>query len=51
MECDYCGSELEDSAGKMLVLNSGEKIYFCSGKCEKNWENNRSLEYKDKPNQ
>ncbi len=51
MNCSYCGSELEKSSGKMLVLNSGEKVHFCSGKCEKNWEKGRNLEYKDKENQ
>ncbi len=48
MECDYCGTEVEKTKGKMLVLQSGEKLYFCSSKCEKNYLNERSLSYPDK---
>jgi len=36
VECDYCGNQLKKTEGKMLVQNSGEKLYFCSSKCEKN---------------
>lgn len=45
MNCEYCNEELEKTEGKMLVLSSGEKVYFCSGKCEKNWKKNRSHDY------
>lgn len=48
MECDYCGKEVEKTKGKMLVLQSGEKLYFCSGKCEKNYRNRRSHKYPEK---
>ncbi|MFB6159519.1 MAG: hypothetical protein ABEJ95_07770 [Candidatus Nanohalobium sp.] len=41
-ECSYCGDELGKTSGKMLVLNSGEKIYFCSGKCEKDYSKDRN---------
>lgn len=46
-ECEYCGEELERTSGKMLVRNSGSKVFFCSGKCQTNWENDRNLEYRD----
>ncbi|MFB6199991.1 MAG: 50S ribosomal protein L24e [Candidatus Nanohaloarchaea archaeon] len=47
-ECEYCGEELEKTRGKMLVRQSGEKIFFCSGKCEKNWKKGRSHDYPEK---
>jgi ribosomal protein L24E len=46
-ECEYCGDELEKTSGKMLVRNSGNKLFFCSGKCETNWANDRNLDYRD----
>ncbi|MCJ7450567.1 MAG: 50S ribosomal protein L24e [Candidatus Nanohaloarchaeota archaeon QJJ-9] len=48
MECTYCGDEFHRTSGKMLILNSGKKIHFCSSKCEKNWEKGRDLEYSKK---
>ena len=45
MECDYCGEELKKAQGKMLVLTSGKKLHFCSGKCEKNHKMDRKHEY------
>lgn len=48
MECDYCGDEIEKTRGKMLVLQSGEKLHFCSGKCEKNYKQGRGHRYSDK---
>lgn len=47
-ECDYCGEELSKTGGKMLVKSSGEKLYFCSGKCEKNYKKNRGHDYPDR---
>lgn len=47
MKCSYCGDEVKKTQGKMLVLNSGERKFFCSGKCEKNFRNDRSHEYPD----
>lgn len=44
-ECSYCGDELGKTKGKMLVLSTGEKLYFCSSKCESNYRNNRKHEY------
>jgi len=37
MKCSFCGREIEPGTGKMLVLNDGTILYFCSSKCEKNW--------------
>jgi len=48
MECAYCGDELKKTEGKMLVLQSGERLYFCSGKCEKNYRKNRNHNYPNK---
>jgi len=47
-ECDYCGEELPKTQGKLVVQNNGDKKFYCSGKCEKNAENNRSHEYPQK---
>ena len=47
-ECEYCGEELEKGRGKMLVRQSGERVFFCSGKCEKNYQKNRKHRYTDK---
>ncbi len=45
MECDYCSTEVSKTSGKMLVMNSGKRLYFCSSKCEKNWSKGRNLGY------
>ncbi len=35
--CSYCGKEI--LPGKMRIFVKGNKVYyFCSRKCEKNWE-------------
>lgn len=47
-ECDYCGEEERKTEGKLLVLTNGDKKFFCSGKCEKNWKNNRQHSYPNK---
>lgn len=46
-ECVYCGDELDPTGGKLFVSADGERFYFCSSKCQTNWENNRQLEYAD----
>jgi large subunit ribosomal protein L24e len=48
MKCSYCHSNLAKTHGKMFVKESGEIFYFCSGKCEKNWQKNRKLAYVSK---
>ncbi|MFB6203439.1 MAG: 50S ribosomal protein L24e [Candidatus Nanohaloarchaea archaeon] len=45
MECDYCGEEIPKTEGKMVVKNSGERLHFCSSKCEKNHAQDRSHDY------
>lgn len=46
-ECTFCGEELEKTTGKMFVRIDGARSYFCSSKCQKNWEKNRKLRYAD----
>ncbi|MBN1377061.1 50S ribosomal protein L24e [Candidatus Woesearchaeota archaeon] len=36
MKCSFCKINIEKGKGKMYVKKSGQKLYFCSGKCEKN---------------
>ncbi|MCX2818391.1 50S ribosomal protein L24e [Haladaptatus sp. F3-133] len=35
-DCTYCGSEIEPGSGVLLVRNDGERVRFCSSKCQKN---------------
>jgi len=48
MECEYCGQEAKKTSGKLYVRTSGEKLFFCSGKCKKNWEQDRGHKYPEK---
>lgn len=34
--CSFCGTEIEQGTGKMLVKKDGSLLHFCSRKCEKN---------------
>jgi len=34
--CSFCGKKFERGTGKLLVLNTGKMLWFCSSKCEKN---------------
>ena len=36
MKCTFCSCEMERGTGKMLVMNDGKILYFCSSKCEQN---------------
>jgi large subunit ribosomal protein L24e len=45
MECDYCGKEVRKAEGKLVVKNSGKKLFFCSGKCQENEDKNRNHTY------
>lgn len=36
MKCTFCGDNIEQGTGKMLVKNDGRIFYYCSSKCEKN---------------
>lgn len=37
MKCSYCKDEMKTGTGKMFVKISGDVLYFCSNKCEKNF--------------
>jgi large subunit ribosomal protein L24e len=37
MKCSFCKKSILPGTGKMFVKNSGEIVYFCSSKCEKNY--------------
>lgn len=37
MRCSFCGVVIRRGTGKMFVKNTGEIIYWCSSKCEKNY--------------
>jgi large subunit ribosomal protein L24e len=41
-KCSFCGNKLELGTGKMFVSTSNKIFYFCSKKCEKNWEMGRN---------
>jgi len=36
MKCSFCNNEIPKGTGKMFVRVSGQILYFCSNKCEKN---------------
>ncbi|HLD98418.1 MAG TPA: 50S ribosomal protein L24e [Candidatus Nanoarchaeia archaeon] len=35
--CSYCKINYEVPRGLTYVLTNGEIMYFCSSKCQKNW--------------
>ena len=37
MKCSFCGEAIRKGRGKMFVRTTGEILYFCSSKCEKNY--------------
>lgn len=37
MKCSFCKRDIPKGKGKMLILKSGKILYFCSSKCEKNY--------------
>ncbi len=41
MKCSMCKSNMPRGTGKMLVRNDGRIVYFCSSKCQKNWNMGR----------
>lgn len=41
-KCSFCGEKLVVGKGKMFVSNANKIYYFCSRKCEKNWEMGRN---------
>lgn len=36
-KCSFCGELLEPGTGKLFVRKDGTSYYFCSSKCEKNF--------------
>lgn len=36
MKCSFCNNEIPKGSGTMYVKVSGQLLYFCSSKCEKN---------------
>lgn len=40
-KCSFCGKQYEIPRGLTFVLPSGDVLYFCSSKCEKNYKMGR----------
>ncbi|MCD6495718.1 MAG: 50S ribosomal protein L24 [Candidatus Aenigmarchaeota archaeon] len=38
MKCTFCGAEIPRGRGKMFVKISGQVLYFCGSKCQKNYQ-------------
>jgi len=36
VKCTFCGINISEGTGKMLILNTGNINNYCSNKCEKN---------------
>jgi len=41
MKCSFCGKSMLKGRGKMLVKNSGQIVYFCGSKCDRNFAHGR----------
>jgi len=37
-KCTFCDEALRPGRGKMFVRTTGQILYFCSSKCERNWK-------------
>jgi len=37
MKCSFCSKTIPKGTGKMFVKTTGEILYWCSSKCEKNY--------------
>ncbi len=37
-KCSFCGNEIEKGTGLIFVQKIGKVLYFCSSKCENNFE-------------
>ena len=35
--CSYCGKQMEPGTGKLFVRKDGSLFYFCSSKCQSNY--------------
>jgi len=38
MKCSFCGKVIKSGTGKMFARNDGTVFYWCSSKCEKNYD-------------
>jgi large subunit ribosomal protein L24e len=36
MKCSFCGKVIKQGTGKVLAFKTGELVFLCSSKCEKN---------------
>lgn len=36
MKCSFCGNEMEEGTGKLVVKSDGTVLSFCKSKCERN---------------
>jgi len=36
MRCTFCGENIDEGTGTIVVEKGGKLLYFCSSKCEKN---------------
>jgi large subunit ribosomal protein L24e len=42
MKCSFCGKVIKTGTGKMYVKNDGTIYYWCTKKCEKNFNMGRN---------
>jgi large subunit ribosomal protein L24e len=40
--CSFCGEAIEPGTGKLFVRKDGSIFYFCSSKCENNFQLGRA---------
>lgn len=41
VKCSFCGEGIKKGTGKIFVETSGSLRYFCSSKCQKNYDMKR----------
>ncbi len=41
-KCSFCSDAMKKGTGKMYVKGDGTIFYFCTGKCEKNYNMGRA---------
>ncbi|MFH0986556.1 MAG: 50S ribosomal protein L24e [Candidatus Micrarchaeota archaeon] len=37
MKCTFCGMNILKGQGKIYCLKTGDRYYFCSSKCDRNF--------------
>ncbi|HLD78520.1 MAG TPA: 50S ribosomal protein L24e [archaeon] len=40
-KCSFCGNPLPFGSGKLFVKNDGRQLFFCSSKCDTNFQMGR----------